>query len=151
MFAVVFTGCKKDDDDNNGGGGTNQWTINGTTYSAIQPNGINVVGSSLTGSGSNGQNLGGIMVNFSGTSLPTTGGSFKIVSDTALDANDEMSVTATVTSGTAVTIYNSTGTDGKTATVAVTDGKMSVTIPETDVKNVTGSEMVKVSGNITQP
>jgi len=150
MMTALFAACKKDDDDNGGGTATNQWKINGTTYTGIT-GGINASSGTLMGSGLSGTNGGFFIVEFNGTTFPATGGSFKIVTDTALDANDEVVVSAVVGTMIGGASYTSTGTDGKMATVTVTGGKVSVTVPEINAQNDESSEVIKVSGNITQP
>ena len=148
VLAVVFTGCKKDDD-NGGGTATNQWKIAGTTYTAVS-NGVNSLLGTLIGAGMNGSTGSSFSIGFNGLTTPTTGGTYKIVSADNLDADDEISVSASVGSGTG-TAYQSTGNDNMTAAVTVNGGKVSVTVPEIWAKNMDGNDSVKVSGNLTQP
>lgn len=146
-LTTIFTACDKNDDDYMGTGGglaENQWKINGTSYAASQVN-VTTTGGVIVGTDANGNTF---TVTF-GNDIPSESGSFKIVAPIDADEAGEVTVKAAIINNTPA-VYTSM-TSGQNATVTVTNGKISVTIPQITAKNPLNSETVNISGNLTQP
>jgi hypothetical protein len=145
VTSALFTACKKDDD-NGGGTTTNQWKIGPNTYTGTT--GATVQGNTLSNGSSNGTTASTFVVSFN--TLPTTGGTYKIVASPS--AADEILVTAGTGSVTSGSFYGTVSNSANaTATVTVTDGKISVTVPSVWAKNLAdATDSLQISGNLTQ-
>jgi hypothetical protein len=143
VTSALFTACKKDDD-NGGGTTTNQWKIGPNTYTGTT--GATVQGNMVSNGSSNGTTASSFVVSFN--TLPTTSGTYKITSSPLAD--DEVSILAGTGSTTSGTFYASMD-NSSTATVTVTDGKISVTVPPVWAKNMADvTDSLQISGNLTQ-
>ena len=142
-LTILFASCKKDDD-NGGGGSSNTFVIGTTSYSAGT---VQTVASQLIGAAT-GTTGASVSFQFNGSALPTTGGSFKVVDGTP--AANEVAVSAAVSNP--LKGYVSTGNDNVSATVTVSGGKVSVSLPKVWAVNpMTAGDSVQISANITQP
>jgi hypothetical protein len=140
---MMIVSCK--DKDKNGGGSPNSWTFKGTTYTAAQTTGSSsgatyqIVG--IDGSAKN-------SLTFTFKEKPTVDGTYKITNNASvLDHNDEVGVGVIVDQS---NTYASFGDGSVKATVKVSGGKVSVTIPDLEVKAPTSSETGTLSGVLTE-
>ncbi|MCW3121476.1 MAG: hypothetical protein JWQ38_968 [Flavipsychrobacter sp.] len=135
---------------------TNGWKMGATSYTSVY-----VSRSGPTGS-SSGAAVGLTALDAAPTastinkctiylpSYPTAGGTFRVVkvgSVVTLGAT-EVGVTAQLASSSAY--YASTGLDGIDVTVTVTGGKIKVVVPDVWVKNIAGSDSMKLTGTILE-
>ena len=140
-LTMLATACKKDDD--NGPGNT--FKVNSTTLTTSS---VQSSGSTVTVNGTNGGATGGIIFSFPGTATPAAG-TYKVVAD-ATGAN-QVEFIAALGAGTTGTFYSSTGTGTVNAVVTINSGKITITMPDAPAKNITGTDVVNVSANVTQP
>ncbi|MES2702193.1 MAG: hypothetical protein V4649_06115 [Bacteroidota bacterium] len=82
--------------------------------------------------------------------LPTTGGTYRIVAWPATTPLTAGQVGLTTGLYATSTTYRSTGTDAVDATVTVTGGKIKIEVPEVWVKTTTGTDSAKLTGTITE-
>src|SRR5690606_36113467 len=106
---LFFTACKKDD---NLPSTTNTWRVGANTRTATS---VTVTQTTLSATDNN----NGITVTF-GSTIPTTDGKFRIVGGTP--AAGEIAIT--VTEGSALNAYHTTGLDNKEANVTVNSNKV---------------------------
>jgi hypothetical protein len=145
VTSALFTACKKDDD-NGGGTTTNQWKIGPNTYTAST--GATLQGDALANVASTASTGSSFTVTFN--TVPTTGGTYKIVGGVP-SAADEVLITAGTGSLTSLSYYEtSDNVSNPTANVTVENGKISVTVPSVWAKNITESDSLQISGNLTQ-
>jgi hypothetical protein len=132
---------------------TDGWKLGATSYTSVVvartgPNSISAFDAVPSGSSPTSNTL-----NVFFSAFPTASGTFAIVqypSASPLTAT-QIGVTAAVTASSST--YASTGTDGISATVTVSGGKIKVELPEVWVKK-TGSgstDSLKVTGTVTEP
>lgn len=147
LFSIVFSSCSKDDDK---GSPSNGWKLGATTYNAAF---VARIGSTtlsamdaIPSGGSPSVNTLNVWFN----ALPTSGGTYRVVSyggGMSLAAN-EIGVSAGLFATS--TTYVSTGSGAVDATVSVSGGKITVSIPEIWVKKTTADDSLKLSGTIVE-
>jgi len=142
VLAVLGTvSCKKDDKKK-----TNSWTFNGTEYGVASA--YNTAGSLVVADMSGTS----CTFDFEGTESPKAG-SYKVVATTVgVGAKAGEVVVYATKAGTGGTGYMSTNANTQSATVTVNGSKISVSVPEITLKNMSGgSDEVKFSASeITQ-
>lgn len=145
-LTMLATACKKKDD---GGTPSNSWKVGSTSYTSMATVGASM-GSlyTVTASTGNGTSTSLIGFTFSGAAAPAAG-TYKVVGSSS-PAAGQVVFTAASGSASGTTSYKSTGSDNINATVSVSNGKVSVSMPDTWAKNISGSDSVKVNANITQ-
>jgi len=126
------------------------WILKGVSYkSQLGFTDDNMVGvTDAIPSGSNPQ-VNNFAAHFK--TLPTTAGTYKIVfwADNDSLATDEVGISATIIASNST--YMCTGTDGKTATVTMVNGKIKVEVPEIKVFTVSPSpDTTTLTGTILQ-
>lgn len=128
--------CKKDDKKK-----TNSWTLAGTGYSVISANSSNGAFGVVDPSGT------ACTFDFEGVTNPPTAGSYKVVSGPSIGSGQVM--ISAIKGGVG---YVSLNTNTQLATVTVSGGKITVSVPEIILKNVSGgTDEVTFSANeITQ-
>jgi hypothetical protein len=145
ILASLFTACKKSDNNSNNNTGLNsgQFKVGATTYSDV------FLSSSLGYLSAISPTGGGLQMTFFQNTLPTTSGTFKVVTDA--DAADEIEIIASSNASGATKTYVAGNVSGQTATVTVSNGKYTVQFSDIDAANVTNNtETTKVSANVSQ-
>lgn len=145
-LTVLFAACSKSDDDNNA---SSTWKVGGTSYTAltVSEDTSLLIGNLVAVSGT-GNNVNSFAIIFD-SAIPTANGTYKIVSSP--DSSNEVSIWAINTSGSSMTSYTSSDWANANATVTVSGGKVSVSVPEVwAINDDNASDSVKISGSITQ-
>lgn len=140
-LSVVFaTSCKKSDDNNSSP--SNSWTVNGTSHSASMVTKTSTTGAStLTAADASGNSF---IVVFK--TYPTANGTYHVSGDIIPQNNTDVTIGVSGSTGQ----FFSLGNDNVNATITVNSGKVNVSLPDTWVGSVTGTDSVKVNGNITE-
>lgn len=127
---MFILSCSKDDATSSSLS-ANQWSLKGNNFSPSL--GSSVIGNSVSYSGSSGTVASSLTAYF--FKLPTTNGTYTVVGTTPSDST-QVSLSATnVSASSGSNLYNATGYDKIKATVTVTSGKISITIPKVWMKN----------------
>jgi hypothetical protein len=156
VFSVLLGSCKKKEDatpaPSSSSIPSNGWKLGTTTYTSVVvaksgPNSITAMDAMPSG-GSPTANTFNVFF----SAFPTASGSFSVVqypSATPLTAT-QIGVTAAIFASSST--YASTGTDGVSATVTVTGGKIKVELPEVWVKKTGASstDSLKLTGTLLE-
>ncbi len=128
---------------------SNGWKLGTTTYSTVLTNRLASINelSAFDGTPS-GSTPAVNTLNVYFSALPSTGGTFHIVSYPATLASNEIGIAAATYSPGAD--YVTTGHDGIDATVTVTGGKIKVVIPSVWVKNTSAGDSLKLTGTLVE-
>ena len=148
MSFLLSASCKKS---SSSSATANGWKLGATSYttkfSSASAATKQLIAMDAIPSGSN-PAVNDCIVTFS--ALPASGGTFKIVSAVsglALGANEITVAGGTYNPG---ATYLSTGNDGVSATVTVSGGKITVTVPAVWVKKAGGADSLQLSGTLVQ-
>ncbi len=147
---ILATACNRTKDDPQPANGWKVGSRSYTTFSAL--------GAPASSSGNNCWVLqvqsgavsptNGIQFTFGGTSAPVAG-TYKIVK-TAPAAGQVYVEAVEETNPSGATYFVATGSDSSNGTVTVSSGKVSVNLPDTWAKSISGNDSVKISASITQ-
>ena len=142
-LTLLFSACKKDDTPT---GPSNYIKIGSETYNVT---GFTPIANAVAVSGGSGSNSGSITFSFgTGAGAPSSG-TYKVVEDAT--ASNEVELSVGRFNGTTTTGYGSIGTSTVNVTVATDGGKMSISMPEVQVKQlIGGTETITVSANAKQ-
>lgn len=159
---VVFSSCKKESTTSSGGG-ENTFKIDGKTYEATKVFYIesdNIIKAQRVKSGTGLNEVQAISITFSDAKLPTTGGSFEIVSDPYSPGNTANNNQVSILASTFPYDFGSYVDDNtfkpllspvQHVTVTINSSKkINVQFTNIAVKDING-KATTISGNITQP
>lgn len=157
MLSLTFSACKKDKKNDEDNGTLNKsWKVGDKTYkqgfSMFIPQGVATTLAAFTTIPSGDATVDNLQVIFK--TKPTANGTYKIVyKPTYSELNaDEVYVSAAEANGDKAAVAK--GDDNKTATVAVSGGKVSVTIPKVSAyygpHNGSLNETTTIEGNIVE-
>lgn len=148
LFAMLATACKKGDSSSPQAG---SWKVGVTSYTSIRTEGGTKGGSNymLEAIASPNIPFDGISFVFYGTSIPAAG-TYRVVTG-GLPAPGQVSFGTAegVTLGGPTSNYQATGNGNVDAIVTITNGKVSISMPDAWAKDA-NNDSVKVSANITQ-
>jgi len=127
----------------------NSWSFKGTSFTADSVVG-SASGNDLTAYGVSGSNKDNLVFVF--PTLPTAGGAYTVINiNNAPPVGQQLYVTLYSYAGSAQAIYGSTGSGAVTATVSVSGGKITVTLPTIEVANAGNvSDSTSLSATVTQ-
>ncbi|MBA3829351.1 MAG: hypothetical protein H0X33_10480 [Taibaiella sp.] len=151
-LGILFgTSCKKSSSSSTTGSGKGSWKVGSNTYNVVT---VLAPASSgtwqlLASTGQSGASINTISFIF--FKMPTVSGSYRVV-DGVSDSGNEVQMVSSNINGSSNTTYASTSTGNVNATITVTGGKVSISMPDTWAQNLsTTTDSVKISANaVTQ-
>ena len=146
---VLLISCSKNDDDETPVAVTNGWKLGANSYTTVFAMRVATGGNTAvtamdaipTGSSSN---VNTFIAYFS--TVPTASGTYRIVSYPSALTATQVGIAAGGPNGT----YVSTGAGTVDATVTVSGGKITVTVPQITVKKTNSTEELSASGTIKE-
>ena len=142
IFALMtlFVSCKKESNPAANAAPNGTWVVDGTTISARS---FSISSSVIDQVAASSAQNDMIQLVFGTTGITT--GSYKVVG--TIPGTNEVAINVYNSS---LAGYSTTGDDNKFATVSITNGKMTVVVPDVDAKNPDKTKTVKISANIHQ-
>jgi hypothetical protein len=147
VVTVLASACKKGDSTNPQAG---NWKVGARSYPSIRTEGGTKGGSNYMVEAISSVDVpfDGISFIFNGTSVPTAG-RYKVAGGIPGPGQVSFGTVEGVTLGGPASNYGSTGNDNVDATVTISNGRVSISMPDAWAKSA-NNDSVRVSANITQ-